>query len=59
MLEVMARSAADLLDIQPNSAILFHCKLREVITWHLDEEAHEVFDSVVELDKSYFGGTRK
>ena len=44
VLEVSARSAADLLSIQPNSAALFYRKLREVITYHLEREAHEIFD---------------
>ena len=34
VLEVTARSAADLLGIQPNSAALFYRKLREVIGLH-------------------------
>ncbi|WP_423972897.1 IS1595 family transposase [Glaesserella parasuis] len=56
MLEVTARSAADLLVIQPNSAILFYRKIREV---NLALEADEVFDGQIELDESYFDGTRK
>ncbi|MFW9303093.1 IS1595 family transposase [Glaesserella parasuis] len=59
MLEVTARSAADLLVIQPNSAILFCRKIREVISYHLALEADEVFDGQIELDESYFGGPRK
>ena len=59
VLEVTARSAADLLGIQPNSAALFYRKLREVIAFHLEQEAHEIFDGAVELDESYFGGARK
>jgi len=59
VLEVTARSAADLLGIQPNSAALFYRKLRDVITYHLEQEAHEIFDGAVELDESYFGGARK
>jgi transposase len=59
VLEVTARSAADILGIQPNSAALFYRKLREVITYHLAQKEHEVFDGAVELDESYFGGTRK
>ncbi|OOS07533.1 DDE transposase [[Haemophilus] felis] len=59
VLEVTARSAADLLGIQPNSAILFYRKIREVISYHLALEADEVFDGQVELDESYFGGHRK
>ncbi len=59
MLEVTARSAADILGIQPNSAALFYRKIREVIVYHLEQESHEIFDGVVELDESYFGGIRK
>ena len=35
VLEVTTRSAADILDIQPNSAILFYRKIRMVISHHL------------------------
>ncbi len=59
VLEVTARSAADLLEIQPNSAALFYRKLREIIAYYLEQEAHEIFDGAVELDESYFGGARK
>ena len=59
MLQVTARSAADILDIQPNSAILFYRKIRMVISHHLALAADEVFDGSVELDESYFGGRRK
>ena len=59
VLEVTARSAADLLGIQPNSAALFYRKLREVIAYYLEREAQEIFDGAVELDESYFGGARK
>ena len=59
VLEVTARSAADLLVIQPNSAILFYRKIREVISYDLALEADEVFDGQIELDESYFDGTRK
>lgn len=50
VLEAPARSAADLLGIQTNSAALFYRKLREVISYHLALEAHEIFDGAVELD---------
>ena len=59
VLEVTARSATDLLDIQPNSAALFYRKVREVISHHLSLEADMIFDGSVELDESYFGGHRK
>ena len=60
VLEVTARSAADILDIQPNSAILFYRKIRMVISHHLAVAADdEVFEGSVELDESYSGGRRK
>ena len=57
--EVTARTAADLLNIQPNSAALFYHKIRLVIDYHLSLQADELFDGEVELDESYFGGVRK
>lgn len=57
--EVTARTAADLMGIQANTAILFYHKLRLVIDYHLSLEAKELFDGEVELDESYFGGKRK
>ncbi|OTG88838.1 IS1595 family transposase [Acinetobacter sp. ANC 3813] len=57
--EVTARTAADLLGIQPNSAALFYRKLRQIIMYHLDQDAIEVFQGQIELDESYFGGARK
>ncbi|OOF43046.1 hypothetical protein BKK51_12250 [Rodentibacter trehalosifermentans] len=59
MLEVTARSAADILGIQANSAILFYHKVRQVIAHHLALEANEIFEGNIELDESYFGGHRK
>ena len=59
VLEVTAHSAADILGIQPNSAILFYCKIRMVIRHYLALVADEVFEGPVELDESYFGGRRK
>ena len=59
VLEVTARSAADMMGIQTNTAILFYRKLREIIAYYLEQEAHEIFDGAVELDESYFGGVRK
>ncbi|USZ15857.1 IS1595 family transposase [Moraxella sp. FZFQ2102] len=59
VLEVTAHSAADLLQIHPNSAALFHHKIRLVIEYNLNLEAHTLFDGEIELDESYFGGMRK
>ena len=59
VLEVTARSAADMLGIQANTAILFYRKIRQVICHHLALEADQAFEGSVELDESYFGGKRK
>lgn len=59
VLQVTARSAADMLGIQANSAILFYRKVRMVINHHLSLQAEEVFEGVLELDESYFGSKRK
>ena len=59
VLEVTARSAANMMGIQANAAMLFYRKIREVIAYHLEQQAHEIFDGAVELDESYFGGVRK
>ena len=58
VLEVTARSAADILDVQPNSAILTYRKIRMVISHYLALAADEVFEGSIELDESYFGGCR-
>ena len=44
VLQVTARSTADILDIQPNSAILFYRKIGTVISHHLALAADEVFE---------------
>ena len=59
VLEVTARSAADILGIQSNTALLFYKKIRQVIDHHIALQAAEIFDGAVELDESYFGGVRK
>ncbi|MCW9734112.1 IS1595 family transposase [Avibacterium sp. 20-15] len=59
VLEVAARSAANLLEINPNSAALFYRKIKEAISDHLAQDANEIFAGEIELDESYFGGKRK
>ncbi len=59
MPEVTARTAANLLDIHPNTAALFSKKIRQIISYHPAFQASEVFDGCIELDESYFGGVRK
>ncbi len=51
-----ARAAAELLDIQPNTAILFFMRLRQLIASKLP--SYEL-SGEVEADESYFGGKRK
>jgi len=59
VLEVTARSAADLLGIQLSTVILFYKKIRQVILWYLSHESAQMFDGDIELDEIYFGGVRK
>jgi transposase len=59
VLEVTARSAANLLNIQANSAALFYSKLRQIIAYNLDIEGEKFFHGEIEVDESYFGGKRK
>lgn len=59
VLEVTARSAANLLGIQANTVALFYHKIRQVIAARLESQEAEVFGGEIELDESYFGGIRK
>jgi len=42
MLEVTARSAANVLDIHPSKAALFYKKIRQIISFHLALQTSEV-----------------
>lgn len=55
---VPARTAAELLGINRNTAILFFHKLRELIAENILREA-PFLSGEVEVDESYFGGARK
>jgi len=57
VLEVTARSAADVLGIQANTTMLFYRKLRHLIVGKLAETFPE--HGEFEVDESYFGGARK
>ena len=59
VLQVTARSAADMLGIQVNTAALFYHKIRQVIWTRLELQAEEMLGGEIELDESYFGGHRK
>lgn len=52
VLEVTARSAANIVGILPHSAALFYKKIRTVISEHLEEESKELFNGQIELDNS-------
>lgn len=54
-----ARCAADLIGVNRNTAAYYFQRLREIIVYQLDQEFHEVFAGEIEVDESYFGGTRK
>jgi transposase len=57
VLEVTARSAADLLGMQANTTMLFYRKIRHLIAGELAKTFPE--GGEFEVDESYFGGVRK
>ena len=52
-----ARTAADLIGVNKDTAMLYYHKLRETITVQIADESP--FRGEVEIDESYFGGYRK
>ncbi len=54
-----ARCAANLLGVNRKTAAYYYHRLREIITFKLEESSDEVFFGEIEVDESYFGGTRK
>ena len=54
-----ARCASSLIGINPKTAAYYYQRLRELIAHHMEQEALLAFDGEVEIDESYFGGTRK
>ena len=57
VLEVTARSAADMLGLQANTTMLFYRKVRHLIAGKLAEALPE--HGEFEVDERYFGGMRK
>ena len=55
---VPARTAADLVGVNRNTAILYFYKLRVLIATKLDEDSPFLCGEI-EVDESYFGGYRK
>lgn len=56
---VTARCAASLVNVNPKTAAYYFQRLREIITHQLEMENQEVVGGEIEVDESYFGGTRK
>ena len=54
-----ARCASYLVSVNPKTAICHFHRLREIIVYHLEQEADTVFSGEIEVDESYFGGKRK
>jgi transposase len=59
VLGVTARSAADLLEMQPNTTALFYRKIREIIAFYLSQEAKEMFNGDFVIDETAFGISRR
>ena len=54
-----ARCAADLVRVKPKTAIYYFYRLREIIAYHLEQEADTVFSREIEVGESYFDGKRR
>jgi transposase len=54
-----ARCAASVVGVNFKTACYYFQRLREIIAHQLEEESGEVFGGEIEVDESYFGGTRK
>ena len=54
-----ARCAANLIGINTKTAGYYFQRLRKIILHYIELEAEEYFDGEVEVDESYFGGSRK
>ncbi len=52
-----ARTAAELVGVNKNTAALFYHRLREIVAARIEDESP--VQGAVEIDESYFGGRRK
>ena len=57
--ETTARCAADLVNVNVKTASYFYNRLRQIIYLELASDSEQYFEGEVEVDESYFGGTRK
>ncbi|MFT7223810.1 MAG: transposase [Cellvibrionaceae bacterium] len=53
------RCVSDLIGINRKTAAYYYDRLREIINTQLEQESAELFSDEVEVDESYFGGSRK
>ena len=54
-----ARCAAEIIGVNRNTVTYYYQRLREIISQQLELESTDVFNGEIEVDESYFGGTRK
>ena len=54
-----ARTASRLCGVHRNTAAFFFHRLRELIVLELEVESEAMFGGEIEVDESYFGGSRK
>ena len=54
-----ARCAASLVGVNFKTSVYYFRRLRELIAFHIEQEADEAFGGEIEVDESYFGGARK
>jgi transposase len=54
-----ARCASSLVGVNKSTAAYYFQRLRKIIALQIELESPEVFEGEVEVDESYFGGTRK
>ena len=53
-----ARCAASLVGVNFKTGAYYFYRLREIIAYHLEQEADTVFSGEIEVAESYFGGRR-
>ena len=54
-----ARCASALVGVNFKTGSYYFQRLREIIATQVEQESYEVFEGEIEVDESYFGGTRK
>ena len=54
-----ARCTASLVSVNRNTSAYYFHRLREIITYYLEQEAYMVFAGEIKLARTYFGGKRE